>query len=66
MEGLKLTEKMKDGNFKGVALSQVIETDVNHVKDRVENYGLELEPVAKAYYTFHLDRVDDQIKNTMY
>jgi len=66
MKGLKLTEKLTEGNFKGVELSQAIETDVNHVKDRVENYGLELEPVAKAYYTFHLERAEDQINNTMY
>lgn len=66
MEGCKLTEKMDSGKYKGVELSQVIETDVKHVKDRVENYGLVLEPVAKAYYTFHLDRAEDSIENTMY
>lgn len=66
MEGKKLTNKFNEGKHKGQEVAHVIETDVKYIQDQMENYGLVLENCAYAFYTFHLERVEDSISDIMY
>lgn len=66
MTAKKLTDKLTEGKNKGQEVAQVIETDVNHIKDLLENYGLLLTNCAYAFYVFHLERAQDSVTDTMY
>lgn len=66
MEGKKLTDKLKEGKYKGQTFAQVIETDPNFITDQMENYGLLLEDCAYAFYVYHMERVNDELLGCMY
>ena len=65
-EQKKLTDKLRGGKFKGMDYGQVIETDPHYIRDQMENYGLNLENCAFAYYVFNMERVGGSCVDSMY
>ena len=52
----KLQDKIETGTYKNFDYAQAIEADPIYIQDKIENYGLILDEIAKAYFDFHLNR----------